>query len=126
VTLPKTILIVDDQPENLELFRYLLSRSGHRVVTAIGGKEGLARAQELRPDLVIIDLHMPDIDGWDLAHRIRQDESLAGARLLAVSVGPASNARAREAGFDGFFPMPFEPADFTGVVATLLDPGPAR
>lgn len=117
----KTILVVDDQPGNLELFDYLLSRSGHKVITALGGKEGWERAREIRPDLAVIDLRMPAMDGWELAQRIRQDESLAGVRLLAVSVGPASTNGARTAGFDGFFPMPFEPAELTGVVDALLD-----
>jgi CheY-like chemotaxis protein len=116
-----TILVVDDRPENLELLAYLLSRAGHEVTTALGGEAGLERAQELLPDLVIIDLHMPGLDGWELARRIRDDEGLAKVRLLAVSVGPASNARAREAGFDGFFPMPFEPGDLFGTVAALLN-----
>ena len=116
-----TILVVDDRPENLELLGYLLGRAGHEVTTALGGEAGLARAQELLPDLVIIDLHMPGLDGWELARRIRGDEGLAKVRLLAVSVGPASNARAREAGFDGFFPMPFEPGDLFGTVAALLN-----
>jgi CheY-like chemotaxis protein len=124
VTVRKTILVVDDQPENLELLRYLLNRSGHEVVTAVGGKEGLERAQEIHPDLILIDLRMPDIDGWDLARRIRQDDRLAHTRLLAVSVGPAGSAGAGDAGFDGFFPMPFEPADLTNVVEALLDSRP--
>ena len=120
----QTILIVDDQHDNLELLRYLLSRAGHQVVTALGGKEGLVRAREIHPDLAIIDLVMPEIDGWELAQLIREDESLAGTRLLAMSVGPATTTRTRAAGFDGFFPMPFEPADLTGVVDALLQPGP--
>jgi two-component system cell cycle response regulator DivK len=121
----KTILVVDDQADNLELFRYLLDRAGHQVVTAQGGKEGLERAEELRPDLVIIDLQMPDIDGWELARRIRQDDKLADTRLLAMSVGPQTEEGAREPGFDGFFAMPFEPADLAGVVDTILGSGPA-
>ena len=116
----KTILVVDDQPENLALLGYLLSRSGHDVVTAVGGKEGLARALELRPDLVVIDLWMPDIDGWDLARRLREDPAMAGTRLLAVSVGAARGAETETSGFDGFFPMPFEPAALTEAVEALL------
>jgi len=123
--MPKTILIIDDQPENLELLGYLLSRSGYEVVTALGGKDGLERVHDLRPDLVLVDLSMPDPDGWTVAQRIRQDDALADTPLLAMSVGPASDSRARAAGFDGFFPMPFEPADLTGVVHGLLDPPPA-
>jgi len=116
-----TILVVDDKTENLELLGYLLGRAGHDVATALGGRKGLEMARELIPDLIVIDLHMPGLDGWELARLLRDDEGLAKVRLLAVSVGPASNARAREAGFDGFFPMPFEPGDLFGTVEALLN-----
>ena len=116
-----TILVVDDKTENLELLSYLLGRPGYEVATALGGRKGLEVARELIPDLIVIDLHMPGLDGWELARLIRDDEGLAKVRLLAVSVGPASNARAREAGFDGFFPMPFEPGDLLGTVDALLN-----
>lgn len=122
----KTILVVDDQPDNLELMRYLLSRCGHDVVTAEGGKNGLARAQAIHPELILIDLHMPDMDGRELASRIRDDESLAGTRLMAISVGAADLAELRAAGFDGLFPMPFEPASLISMVDGLLEPPPAE
>jgi two-component system, cell cycle response regulator DivK len=114
------ILVVDDQLENLELLQYLLTRSGHTVVTALGGQAGLEKAEEIKPDLMLIDLRMPGIDGWELARRIRSHPGLADTRLLAVSVGPATTARAREAGFDGFFPMPFEPIDLLRTVDVIL------
>ena len=122
-----TILIVDDNPENLELLGYLLGRSGrHEVVTALGGQQGLARAQELHPDVVLVDLRMPGIDGWTLAHRIRADATLSDTRLLAVSVGAVESGVEGGADFDGFFSMPFEPADLIAAVDALLDGGPGR
>lgn len=120
----RKIVIVDDKAENLELLGYLLGRTGHEVATALGGRKGLELVRELRPDLVLIDLHMPGIDGWELARRIRRDDALSYIRLLAVSVGPATIAGIREAGFDGFFPMPFEPADLIGTVDALLGRAP--
>ena len=117
-----TIVVVDNKAENLELFGYLLSRSGDTVVTALGGQAGLEQARATHPDLMLIDLHMPGVDGWELARRIRLDDTLSGTRLLAVSVGPADDTGARGAGFDGFFPMPFEPGDLFAVVAALLEP----
>jgi CheY-like chemotaxis protein len=117
----RTILVVDNKPDNLALLRYILSRSDHQVVTALGGVSGLERARELHPDLVVIDLHMPDLDGWSLARCIRSDATFAGTRLLAVSVGPATEASAREAGFDEFFLMPFEPGDLIRTADALLE-----
>ena len=115
-----TILVVDNRSENLDLLAYLLGRAGHKVVTALGGELGLAMARELIPDLVLLDLHMPGLDGWELARRIRADVDLKAIRLLAVSVGPAGEAEALEAGCDGYFPMPFEPGDLFAAVAGLL------
>lgn len=117
----RTILVVDDKPDNLDLLSYLLSRSGHQVVIALGGEAGLEQAYELHPDLLVVDLHMPDLDGWSLARRIRSDAAFAGTRLLAVSVGPATEAGAREAGFDGLFLMPFEPGDLIRTAEALLE-----
>jgi two-component system cell cycle response regulator len=119
-----TILVVDDQLANLQLLEYLLSCSGHTVVAALGGRVGLEKARELTPDLIVIDLHMPGMDGWELAQRIRRDAVLADTRLLAVSMGPATTTGAREAGFDGFFPMPFEPGDLMRTVDVILSDGP--
>jgi CheY-like chemotaxis protein len=88
-----TILVVDDEPANLELLEYLLGRSGHTVVVALGGRVGLDKAHEVRPDLIVIDLRMPGLDGWELARSVRRDPVLADTCLLAVSVGPAIGAR---------------------------------
>jgi CheY-like chemotaxis protein len=115
-----TILVVDDELSNLELLEYLLSRSGHKVVVALGGRVGLDKAHEIRPDLIVIDLHMPGLDGWELVRRIRRDPVLANTGLLAVSVGSATTGAAREAGFDGFFSMPFEPGDLLRTVDAIL------
>jgi CheY-like chemotaxis protein len=115
------ILVIDDQMGNLDLLEYLLRSSGHDVVTAVGGKAGLDLVEAIRPDLVVIDLRMPGIDGWEVARRIRRQATLAGIRLLAVSVWPTPSAGLlRDAGFDGFFPMPFEPGDLTQTVDALL------
>jgi CheY-like chemotaxis protein len=115
-----TILVVDDERPNLQLFEYLLASSGYTVVGALGGRTGLVKARMVRPDLIIIDLRMPGLDGWELARQIRRDAVLTDTVLLAVSVGPAATARTQEAGFDGFFPMPFEPGDLLRTVDVIL------
>jgi len=120
------ILIVDDVPENLDLLAYVLGRSGHDVVTALGGRAGLERVHEVHPDAVLVDLRMPVVDGWEVARWIRADPALDGIRLIAVSVGSWGSDPAGKEPFDAFLALPFEPADMVAAVEGLLESRSAR
>ena len=80
------ILGVEDNAANLELMRYLLTAAGHRVITAANGREGLARALAERPDIVLCDLQMPVMDGYELARELKATPEL-GAVVRGRSVG---------------------------------------
>lgn len=121
------ILVIEDNPINMELMSYLLGAWGHEVIAAEDGSRGIAAARADRPDLIICDVQMPGIDGYEVARIIKADPGIAGIPLLAVTayamVGDAE--KAFDAGFDGHFSKPIDPAAFMVALGRLLPrPGP--
>src|SRR5260370_23035701 len=108
------ILIIDDNHPNLELRAYLLSAFGHTPLTAHDGAEGLEAARRETPDLIVCDVHLPNMDGYEVARRLKRHPSLRYTPLLAVTalamVGDRDKVLA--AGFDGYIPKPIVPEIF--------------
>lgn len=116
------VLVVDDTPANRELLAFILRSLGHEVLTAEEGGSAIRIAEETKPDLVIVDILMPGVDGYETARLIRAHPDLAGVPLIAASVSPAvSEAKSRAAGFDRFLRFPVEVADFIAIVDEFLD-----
>lgn len=82
----KHVLVVDDDPAIHELLRDMLELEGFRVTTARDGREGLERARELRPDIITLDVNMPEMDGWDVIGALKADASLASTPVILISV----------------------------------------
>jgi two-component system cell cycle response regulator len=119
------ILIIEDNNANLELMRYLLDAFGYEVSVAQDGVGGIARAREEAPDLVLCDVQMPGMDGYEVLRRMRGDPRLARLPVLAVTalamVGDRDKALA--AGFDGYLAKPLDPATFVRQVEAFLPAG---
>jgi CheY-like chemotaxis protein len=115
------ILVVDDSAANRDLLAYLLTYVGHRVSQAPDGNAAIALARADPPDLVVMDLAMPGIDGYAAAHLMRLDPAMNGVPLIAVSAtGRATPEAAAAAGFDDFYPMPIDPETFVAMLEPLL------
>jgi len=117
------VLVVENKPENLELLVYILSAFGHQPLVAHDGVEGVAAARELRPDIVVMDLQMPRMDGYQAARALKGDPELRHIPLLAVSayamVGDRETVMA--SGFDGYLTKPIDPETFVHDVEQLLE-----
>ena len=117
----RTVLIVEDNHDAAESLRDLLELSGHVAAVAFDGRSGLTRAREMRPDVVLCDVGLPDIDGYQLARTLRSEPTLAGTLLVALTgyADPEHQRRALEAGFDAHLakPPPLE------VLAAILRTG---
>lgn len=100
------ILVVEDNPKNLKLVRDVLIFSGFEVIEACSGEDGVRLAQETEPDLILMDLQLPGIDGAEALRQIRQSQ--ARVPVVAVTAFAMDNDRARafEAGFDGYVEKP--------------------
>jgi two-component system cell cycle response regulator DivK len=123
-----TILIVEDNPKNMKLVRDLLQHQGHQTLEAETGEAGLALALGERPDLVLMDIQLPDIDGTTVLARIRNDASLDAMPVLAVSasVMPDEQQRIVRSGFDGFIAKPISIKPFLAAVQKALNEGRAK
>lgn len=118
------ILAVEDNPDNLELMTYLLQASGHAVISAMTGESGIALARSEQPALVILDIQLPDTDGYQVLSQLRADPALASLRVVAVTayamVGDRDDALA--AGFDGYLSKPIDPMSFGRTIDSYLPP----
>lgn len=120
------ILIIEDNPANLELMSYLLGAYGHEVESAMDGRAGLAAARRGGHDLVLCDLHLPQLDGWAIARALRPpgEADTAGFPTPLVAVTALAmvgdDERARQAGFDGYLAKPIDPQRFVDQVEAFL------
>lgn len=117
-----TILIADDNAPARELLRTVLEGCGYRVLEAANGSEALLAAREAHPDLVILDLHMPEVDGFGVLGELRGDGAFAATPIIALTASamPEDRLRVLEAGFTGFFTKPIRLASLRGEVQSLL------
>lgn len=116
------ILVIEDNPINLELMTYLLRAWGHEPIAAIDGEAGIAQAQRERPALIVCDIQLPDIDGYEVARRLKLEPALAAVPLIAVTAYAmvGDRDRAQRAGFDGHFAKPIDPAALMDELARFL------
>ncbi|MBL8287680.1 MAG: response regulator [Rubrivivax sp.] len=116
------ILVIEDNPVNLELMQYLLLAWQYEVLTATNGAQGLALAASQRPDLVVCDIQMEGIDGYEVARRLRADPALCHIPLVAVTAFAmvGDHEKALAAGFDRHLPKPIDPASFIAAIQPLL------
>lgn len=104
----RLVLIVEDNADSGDTLAQVLELSGHSVRVARTGKSGIALAQDLKPDVVLCDIGLPDMDGYEVARALRTNADLALTRLIAISgfAQPEDHKRAKEAGFDGHVAKP--------------------
>jgi CheY-like chemotaxis protein len=116
------ILVIEDNPTSRELVAYLLGKRGHSVLAAVDGAEGLRVLREQPVDLVLCDLQMPRVNGYELVQQVRADTKLRGLAVLAVTAlsMPGDRNKALDAGFDGYFSKPIDPTTFVGQVEAFL------
>lgn len=121
---PRRILIIEDNADARQMMRAMLALSGHEVSEAHDGISGIAAAAEARPDAVLIDIGLPDIDGYEVARRLRSSALDGKVALIAVTGygQPADERRALEAGFDAHLTKPVEPERLDEVIARLPRP----
>jgi CheY-like chemotaxis protein len=116
------ILIAEDNPVNRELLRELLEMEGYEVFEACDGLEALARVNEVRPDLLVLDLGMPGLDGFGVIREIRANPGLSGLPVLAATAYAMRGDREKvlEAGFDGYVSKPINPSTLKDEIRRLM------
>lgn len=116
------ILLVEDYDDAREMYRDFLEFSGFRVLTARDGREAIEQARLSHPDLVLMDLSLPGIDGWEATRLLKADPATRHLKIVALSAHALApdGDRAREAGCDGFIAKPCLPADLVVHVGAYL------
>lgn len=112
------ILIVEDNMDNYELVRFVLERNGYDVFLAVNGRDGVDAARLQKPDLIIMDLSLPEMDGWDATKHIKGDPETKHIPLVALTVHtlPSDRKRALDAGVDAYLTKPINMTALINVV----------
>jgi CheY-like chemotaxis protein len=120
----KSLLIVDDNPENLKLILMLLAHSGHELVTATDALQALEAIEQRVPDLILLDLQLPGMDGLELTRRLRANAHTRSIPIVAVTAYAmkGDEDKARDAGCDDYLVKPIDKRLLRGVVKNYLGP----
>ena len=117
------ILVVDDEPTIVRLMEFILARQGHEMIVAVNGEEALEKIKSQHPDLVLLDIMMPRIDGYEVAQRLRADPATAKLPIIMLSAKAQDEdiRKGVEVGVDEYITKPFTPDHLVQVVAKHLD-----
>jgi two-component system, cell cycle response regulator DivK len=120
----KRILVVEDQEDLRNVLRTLLTGSGYEVVEAADGQAGVAKAQAERPDLILMDIQLPVLDGYDATRQIKANADLKATPIIAVSsfAMKGDEEKARAAGCDHYVTKPYSPMQLLRIIRGVLDP----
>lgn len=128
-----TILVIDDDLDLQQMLRLMLQRGGYKVVTTGDGPDGLAKAKALKPDMAIVDVMMPGMNGYQVVRKMREDPELTGMVILILTARaqPVDREAAIAAQADDYMPKPFAPSELLAKVGELLEnrsttQGPAK
>jgi len=119
----KKIVCIEDEPEMIDLVRLILGRRGFELIGAIGGREGLETVRRVRPDLVLLDLMMPDMDGWEIYQHMKADEELRHIPVIIVTAKAQSIDKVlglHIAKVDDYITKPFGPQELIESVSRVL------
>ena len=123
--IPKKILCIEDEPEMIDLIRLILSRRGFEISGANGGKEGLAIIRKDHPDLVLLDLMMPQMDGWEVYQQMKADQATKDIPVIVVTAKAQSIDKVlglHIAKVDDYITKPFSPQELLASVDNVLGP----
>ncbi|HET8541267.1 MAG TPA: PAS domain S-box protein [Anaeromyxobacter sp.] len=120
---PLAVLVIDDNLDGAQTLADVIALEGHRTEVATDGRSGIAKARERRPDVILCDIGLPDVDGFEVARALRADPALGSARLVALSgyAQPEDRQRALEAGFDAHVAKPPSPEELLRAITAGRD-----
>ena len=121
----KTVLLVEDNEDNRTVYRTILEHFGYEVVEARNGEDGIRMAREQSPHLILMDISIPVIDGWEATKILKADQSTKSIPIIALTAHALATDRAKadEVGCDGYLAKPCEPRRVVAEVERFIGPG---
>jgi two-component system, OmpR family, response regulator VicR len=122
---PRRVVCIEDEPEMIDLFKLILTRRGFEVIGANGGRHGLELVKEIKPDLVLIDLMMPDMDGWEVYQNLKANEETQDIPVIVVTAKAQSIDRVlglHIAKVNDYIAKPFSPTSLIESIEQVLAP----
>ena len=119
----KTVVCIEDEPEMIDLVKLILGRKGFELIGAVGGREGLETVRKQKPDLVLLDLMMPDMVGWEVYQQMKADDELKGIPVIVVTAKAQSIDKVlglHIAKVDDYVTKPFGPQELLQSVNKVL------
>ena len=122
-TMNKTILVVEDQEDNRQILRDLLASAGFRMIEAHDGQQAVTIARSQHPDLILMDIQLPLVDGYEATRSIKRDPELKHIPIIAVTSYALSGdeTKAREAGCDGYVAKPYSTRQLLAKIGQFLE-----
>jgi len=115
-------LVIEDNENNMYLTSFLLENSGHHVIQAFDGHKGVELAKESTPDLILLDIQLPKMNGYEVARQLRSDPALVSIPIVAITsyAMPGDREKALEAGCNGYIKKPIDPDTFIAEIENFL------
>jgi CheY-like chemotaxis protein len=119
-----TVLLVEDNEDNLVVYRTILEHVGYTVIEARDGEEGVSRARDAQPDIILMDISIPKMDGWEATERLKADGDTSTIPIIALTAHALEEDRlkAMRAGCDGYLAKPVEPRRVVQEVEKFIGP----
>lgn len=118
----KTVLIIEDNENNMELISFILQANGYNTIKAFRGIEGIEKTRSNRPDLVLLDIQLPDIDGFEVLKRIRGDQQIFSTPIIAVTsyAMTGDGKKLLNAGCNGYIEKPIDPESIVSQIKRVI------
>jgi CheY-like chemotaxis protein len=120
----RKILIIEDNEQNMYLMTFLLENYGYKIIQAFNGKDGIRLTQETKPDVILLDIQLPEMNGYQVAEELRKDRTLEAVPIIAVTsyAMAGDKERALAAGATGYIEKPINPDTFISQLQEYLSP----
>nr|WP_321227997.1 response regulator [uncultured Psychroserpens sp.] len=118
-----TILIIEDNEQNMYMLSYLLTQNNYNIIKAFNGLDGLKLAHENNPEIILIDIQLPDMDGYEICNKLRYNGLPKNTTIIAVTsyAMGGDKEKAIEAGADGYLEKPINPETFVGQMQSIIN-----
>tara|TARA_R110002111_G_scaffold46643_5_gene83852 strand:- start:1741 stop:2121 length:381 start_codon:yes stop_codon:yes gene_type:complete len=119
----QTILIIEDNEQNMYMLSYLLSQNNYNIIKAYNGKEGLKMAHDNHPEIILIDIQLPDMDGYEICNKLSHNGLSKSTTIIAVTsyAMGGDKEKALEAGADGYLEKPIDPETFVNQMRSIIN-----